>query len=197
MGVSRDALLGRYLLDLHPADLRGRVEAILRSPGDSPAARAVTVTLPERTLVLKIEPLSGDGRITLIVQDPADLTLEAPRPVAPAGARARPRIPVDAADGVDLLDPARAIYARAAGHYSQVRLAEGERFCSLSLKALEDRLGEQGFVRVHRGWLVNLSRVRALRRKGEATVLDMDVEPGAAVPVSRGQVARVRALLAL
>jgi DNA-binding LytR/AlgR family response regulator len=188
-------LVGRALLDLHPPDLRGRVEALLRAPGETPAARAVTIPLRHRTLVLKIEPLAPDGPIALVLLDPADL--EAP-PSAPRAETATVvRIPVDAAEGIDLIDPAQALYVRAAGHYCQVRMPDGERFCSLSLKDLEGRLEGLGFTRVHRTYLVNLGRVRALRRKAGATVVELEAPVPLTIPVGRSQAARLRTLLAV
>ena len=51
------------------------------------------------------------------------------------------------------------------------------------LTAVEGDLGERGFVRTHRSWLVNRSRVTGLKPEGSG---DWSVELGAVeVPLSR------------
>ena len=64
-----------------------------------------------------------------------------------------------------------------------------------SLVELEDRLREVGFLRVHRGELVNLDRVVALHRGEGGFVLELD--DGERVPVSRRRVAEVEAKLGI
>lgn len=59
-----------------------------------------------------------------------------------------------------------------------------------SLTALQTRLGEQDFVRVHRSELVNLGRVVALHG-GEATA-ELELTGGQRVPVSRRSLPEIR-----
>ena len=196
LDLPADGLVGRAILQMHPPDLRSRIETLLKTPGETPAARSMTVTLPKRTLLLRIEHMGG-GLVVLSLQDLKDLEEADTAPMRPE-ATALPRIPLDAPEGVDLIEPDRVLFVRSAGHYSHVRLSDGERFCSLPLKDIEARLEGHGFLRVHREYVVNLGRVRTLRRQDGATVLEMADTPGpVCVPVSRGRSARVRSLLAL
>jgi DNA-binding LytR/AlgR family response regulator len=75
----------------------------------------------------------------------------------------------------DIRDGARLVRApvgeilavRSAGNYSEFLLRDGRQLLMRSsLSALEIRLGEHGFVRTHRSWLVNPSRVTGLRPEG-------------------------------
>lgn len=73
---------------------------------------------------------------------------------------------------------------RAAGNYAEFFLADGRRpLMRAALRALEMRLAPRGFVRTHRGWLINLARVTGLRPEGSG---DYAVELGAIeAPLSR------------
>ena len=83
------------------------------------------------------------------------------------------RVPVD-----DILA------VRSAGNYSEFLLRDGRQpLMRSSLSALETRLGEHGFVRTHRSWLVNPERVTGLRPEGSG---DYAVELGEVdAPLSR------------
>lgn len=96
--------------------------------------------------------LRRSGRQAIVV-DPA--------PAAPAT--------FDIQDGAKLTRvPVGEILAvRSAGNYSEFLLSDGRRpLMRSSLSALETRLGAQGFLRTHRSWLVNPTRVTALRPEG-------------------------------
>jgi len=73
---------------------------------------------------------------------------------------------------------------RSAGNYAEFVLEDGRRpLMRSSLGALETRLGEHGFVRTHRSWLVNPTRVTGLRPEGSG---DYAVELGSVeAPLSR------------
>ena len=92
----------------------------------------------------------------------------------------------DIRDGARLVRaPIETILAvRSAGNYAEFLLADGRRpLMRSSLGALEARLGDDGFVRTHRSWLVNVARVTGLRPEGSG---DHTVELGAVeAPVSR------------
>ena len=64
-----------------------------------------------------------------------------------------------------------------------------------SLDQLEQRLAPCGFVRVHRGELVNLQRVVALHVEGATATLELS--DGERVPVSRRRVGAVREALGI
>jgi hypothetical protein len=70
------------------------------------------------------------------------------------------------------------------------------RAASLSLDKLDSELADVGFLRVHRRYVVNLSRVREIERgvKGEMSLV-MDDRPNEMVPVSRRNAPAVRRAL--
>ena len=72
-----------------------------------------------------------------------------------------------------------------AGNYVEFLLADGRRIMMrATLAGIGAELGEAGFVRVHRSWIVNAARVRALApdSSGDYT---LTLEGGASVPLSR------------
>jgi DNA-binding LytR/AlgR family response regulator len=72
------------------------------------------------------------------------------------------------------------------------------RAASSGLDKLDDELANAGFLRVHRRYVVNLSRVREVERrdKGEL-VLVMDDNANTTVPVSRRNARAVRHMLGI
>ena len=70
------------------------------------------------------------------------------------------------------------------------------RAASLSLDKLDSELADVGFLRVHRRYVVNLSRIREIERglKGELSLV-MDDRTNEMVPVSRRNAPAVRRAL--
>ncbi|HEY2835996.1 MAG TPA: LytTR family DNA-binding domain-containing protein [Rhizomicrobium sp.] len=71
-----------------------------------------------------------------------------------------------------------------AGNYVEFILADGRRLLMRApLRSVEEELGSRGFVRTHRSWLVNASRVTSLKPEGSG---DYTVELGKqSAPLSR------------
>ncbi len=100
--------------------------------------------------------------------------------------------PTSEAATFDIRDGARIVRASltdilavsSAGNYAEFHLADGRKpLMRASLASLEAKLGEQGFVRTHRSWLVNAARVTELKPEGSG---DYAVTVGGVVaPLSR------------
>lgn len=106
-------------------------------------------------------------------------------PVDP-GASAPPPATFDIRDGARVIRaPVSDILAVAsAGNYVEIHLADGRKpLMRSSLAAVEAELASKGFVRTHRSWLVNASRVTGLKPEGSG---DWTVELGVLpAPLSR------------
>lgn len=107
--------------------------------------------------------------------------LESQRPAVPAG-----EAMYTIRDGARITRvPVRDILAiSSAGNYVEFVLRDGRKLLMRSpLSAIEAELAPQGFVRVHRGWLVNAMQMTGLKPEGSG---DYTVELGALmVPLSR------------
>jgi hypothetical protein len=54
-----------------------------------------------------------------------------------------------------------------------------------TLRALEEELKEEAVIRCHRSWLVNIGKVKLIRREKEGLMLELESTPSSSVPVSR------------
>jgi two-component system response regulator LytT len=90
-----------------------------------------------------------------------------------------------------LLSRASILYVRAYGDYVRLYADSGRYLQRSSLSDVEERLGEQGFLRVHRQYLANLARAVELQVRANGTAV-MRFENGDEIPVSRRQVPVLR-----
>jgi DNA-binding LytR/AlgR family response regulator len=54
-----------------------------------------------------------------------------------------------------------------------------------TLRTLEEELREAVIIRCHRSWLVNIQKVKLIRREKDGLMLELDSIPPSEVPVSR------------
>ncbi len=169
-GSAREALeLARELtpdvvfLDVEMPGLSG-VEAapLVRERTDPPAV--VFVTAHERYAVdafaveafdYLLKPVDPD-RLARVVERLQERSVENVLPVE--------KVPVVSAGGTELLDYDQVHYAQADGDYSRVHTYDRSYLCTSSLGELEEKLPAGRFARVHRSYLVNLSKVAGVRR---------------------------------
>jgi DNA-binding LytR/AlgR family response regulator len=104
-------------------------------------------------------------------QDPAALSRLLERL---AGRSDPPRISARHGDAVHVFDAREIPRFHAEGGYSAFRHEGREYLIEDSIVSLERRLEAWGFLRVHRGELVNLEHVRALKREDERSYLELD-----------------------
>ena len=109
------------------------------------------------------------------------------------GAGAPPRrfaqhLPVerDGATHYVAVDSVVAVHANA--HYTHIFDGTAKLFCPLPISDVEARLDTDRFLRVHRSHIVNIERVRRLKRVGDSGMVELDAAETYAVPVSRGRV---------
>jgi DNA-binding LytR/AlgR family response regulator len=107
-------------------------------------------------------------------------------------------LPVDTlrGGGTRLLARSSILYLQAHGDYVRVASDEGRYLLRARMAELEARWSSQGFVRVHRGYLVNLRRAVELRPQLNGTAM-LVMADGAEVPIARRQVGELRRRLAV
>ena len=85
------------------------------------------------------------------------------------------------------------IYAiRANAHYCYVHDGDHEYFCNLSISGLEAMLDPDRFFRVHRSYIIRLSRVTRVKRAGEAAVAELGEPVRCSIPIARAQYREIR-----
>ncbi len=128
------------------------------------------------------------------VQAASPLAAEAPEPAVGRGSvNARDVIAVDdlRTRGTRLVARNSILYVKAYGDYVRVYADSGRYLLRSSLTDVERRFAEQGFLRVHRQYLVNLSRAVEIRAQLNGTAV-IRVESGAEIPVARRHVRELR-----
>lgn len=126
---------------------------------------------------------------------PTDQTATRP-PAAPLHEAAL-RLPYERDNRTHLV-PLDAVFAmHSEGHYTTAFLESGAVFCPWSISQAEQRL-PQGFMRVHRGWIVNLARVSAYERaKDHGYCVFQGASGLTRVPVARTRISTLREALGL
>ncbi len=62
---------------------------------------------------------------------------------------------------------------RANAHYTYISDGQQEFFCKLPISAVEAHLDPQGFIRVHRSYIVSIEHVENIRRHGENGIVEL------------------------
>ncbi|MCF8482809.1 MAG: PAS domain-containing transcriptional regulator [Rhodospirillum sp.] len=189
-------LIGQAILALHPPSIRPKVGVMVDAAraGEGPPATTLMVALPQGPVMMRIDALTPESAAAFTLVLTAG-TAPAPPPPAPVTASRLKRLPVDDGEGASFLDLATVVHIQADGHYSRAQVGGTSHFCPLSLSEVERRLDPEEFLRVHRSHLVALSHAKAFRKRGDGGQLVMD--NGDLVPVGRGHVGHLRALLAV
>jgi DNA-binding LytR/AlgR family response regulator len=93
-----------------------------------------------------------------------------------------------------LLDPADVYFLEAEDEDTRVRLRSSRALTDVRpLGELETLFTPHGFLRVHRNYLVNLRRVREIRRRAEGDHWELKLEPpvNRVLPISRNRLHEV------
>lgn len=107
--------------------------------------------------------------------------------------RVRQRILIPTPGGELVLEPDEIDWIEADDYYAAIHASGRRHLIRESLASLEQRLDSSRFVRAHRSAIVNIDRVRELRREANETFLVL--RNGMRVPVSRRQREQVAGLL--
>jgi two-component system response regulator LytT len=161
--LARELRYDVVFLDVEMPGLTG-VEAapLVRERRDPPAI--VFVTAHERYAIdafaveafdYILKPVEPD-RLTRVVERLQERSTENALPVE--------KVAVVAGGGTELLEYDQIHYVQADGDYSRVHTYDRSYLCTASLGELEERLPGARFARIHRSYLVNLSKVAGVRR---------------------------------
>ncbi|MAP80537.1 MAG: DNA-binding response regulator [Aequorivita sp.] len=82
------------------------------------------------------------------------------------------KITIPLQNGFEVLQMDDILYCKADDNYTQIFLHKGKRLVSKTLKYFEDSLSKNGFVRVHKSYLVNVNEITEYKKgKGGSVVL--------------------------
>jgi len=143
------------------------------------------------TLLIALpEPSLGEAAVALAEAEALPLA-------AAVGEADEPMLKIPVIDNKTtlFLDPSEVVSIRADAHYTTVYTQHRGYFCAIPLSRLEARLDHALFVRVHRSHIINLRFAKSMKRQNDQAVLFLDGLAEHPVPVSRGQVPKLRARL--
>ncbi len=87
------------------------------------------------------------------------------------------KITIPQQDGFEVLKISDILYCQADDNYTKIYLEKGQKLVSKTLKYFEESLNTQGFVRTHKSYLVNVSKITRYRKgKGGSVVLSSGKE---------------------
>ncbi len=87
------------------------------------------------------------------------------------------KITIPQQDGFEVLKISDILYCQADDNYTKIYLEKGQKLVSKTLKYFEESLNTQGFVRTHKSYLVNVSKITRYRKgKGGSIVLSSGKE---------------------
>jgi DNA-binding LytR/AlgR family response regulator len=142
-------------------------------------------------------PVASKGAIEAVTKSEEPRAERAATPFAsppplPLAAKA---LPIER-EGIKISIRAEHIFAvRADAHYTFVFDGVDDFFCPLAIGEVEEQLAGGRFLRVHRSHLVNLDRIKSLRRAGDNAIAELTGLLPKTVPVSRSKFNELRALL--
>lgn len=144
--------------------------------------KLITQSGKDRYLLIKIVPLMDrereDDKICALFYDITPfISVE----------RTLTRVPVISRGEIYLLKPEEIIYLKADNIYSRVFTESNEYHCDMSLGTIEKRLPDELFYRIHRSYIVNITKVRRIH--GERSECAVDFKGcNTRLPLSRSKV---------
>jgi two-component system, LytTR family, response regulator LytT len=165
----------------------------------APLARAavVFVTAHERYAVEAFAVEAFDYLLKPVDPERLARLLDRLRETVPREPGPVAKIAVVAPGGAELLDFDHVYFVQAEGDYSRVHAYDRSYLSTASLGELAGKLGT-GFARIHRSYLVNLSKVSAVRRTAPDRIrLQLDDSARTELDVARRQGRELRARLGL
>ncbi len=162
--LPKERLFQSGILGFHREESRAKVLEMLRRASES--KRQIPLSLKtlshegqERYLLVKLVQLMdhdiSDEKICALFYDITSFI---------AVERKLIRVPVTAGGEIHLFKPDEIICLKADNIYSRVSTDSGDYHCDLPLSTLEKRLPTEMFSRIHRSYLVNITKVRKVHR---------------------------------
>ncbi|MEP3275971.1 MAG: MHYT domain-containing protein [Stappiaceae bacterium] len=107
------------------------------------------------------------------------------------------RIPYERDSAIRFLMADAISYVQADGHYCRIQDGKLEYFCPWPISRVEKSVADGDFIRTHRSFLVNITKVKGFRRNGDKAWCLFGEAEDIEVPVSRTRIAEVQTALGL
>ncbi len=182
--IPRERIFEGDLLGLHRDEARAKVAETLR------LARQA-----QRHIPLSLKFITSEGRdrylliklLSMVEREPSNNKICALfYDITPLISTERKliRVPVTSHGEIHLLKPEEIIFFKADNIYATAYSETGEFHCDMSLGAIEKRLSNEQFFRIHRSFLVNIAKVRKVHRERHECTVET-ATGGVRLPISR------------
>ena len=196
----RNHVIGLDVLECHLPEHRESVNHLIKQTLESGSQSLPMVKIidgPTTLLSVRLSPLldSRDQRIgvVLVINDLTSETVVAEKETTPAHLM---KLPIFEKGKILLLDVDRIVFLKSVRNYTSVHTYDKEFLSNLPLGELEKRFENKLFFRVHRSFMVNLSKIEELSsiRSGRYHIR-VDNKEKTIIPVSRKGVDKLRKIL--
>ncbi|KAA0256873.1 LytTR family transcriptional regulator [Deferribacter autotrophicus] len=186
---SKEELFTSDIMGLHDVKAQNKIKAMLRLMKDSSrpvpfSFKRISAHNKDHYLFIKLIPLlSNNNDENLNCMLVYDIT-----PYITNQEQTFIKIPVTLGKEIYLIDPVEILYIKAENVYSKIYTIDGEYLCDFSLLFLEERLPTEYFYRIHRSYIINLTKIEKVIKDGQSYLLQLqgcDVS----LPISRSKVA--------
>ncbi|MEA1945809.1 MAG: LytTR family transcriptional regulator DNA-binding domain-containing protein [Thermodesulfobacteriota bacterium] len=196
----RNHVIGLNVQECHLPEHREGVNKLIKQTlesGDQSLPMVKIIDGPTTLLSVRLSPLldSRDQRIgvVLVINDLTSETVVAEKETSPAHLM---KLPIFEKGKILLLDVDRIVFMKSVRNYTSVHTYDKEFLSNLPLGELEKRFEKKLFFRVHRSFMVNLSKIEELSsiRSGRYHIR-VDNKEKTVIPVSRKGVDKLRKIL--
>jgi len=196
----RNHVIGLDVLECHLPEHRESVNNLIKQTLKSGSQALPMVKIidgPTTLLSVRLSPLldSRDQRIgvVLVINDLTSETVVAEKETTPAHLM---KLPIFEKGKILLLDVDRIVFMKSVRNYTAVHTYDKEFLSNLPLGELEKRFEKKLFFRVHRSFMVNLSKIEELSsiRSGRYHIR-VDNKEKTVIPVSRKGTDKLRKIL--
>lgn len=184
-------------LDIQMSGLTGvQLAEVLAGLTNPPSI--IFVTAHSEHAVKAFEVKAADYLVKPVELDRLKQAISRVEPIAEQAPARVERIPVEKAGKKLLVNVEDILYVMAKDDYSYLYTATDRYLSTISLALLESKLEPVGFFRIHRRYLVNLSRVREIvPMYGGTLLLTLSDDAATQIPVSRRRVPALKKALGL
>jgi two-component system, LytTR family, response regulator LytT len=184
-------------LDIQMSGLTGvQLAEVLAGLTNPPSI--IFVTAHSEHAVKAFEVKAADYLVKPVELDRLKQAISRVEPIAEQSPARVERIPVEKAGKKLLVNVEDILYVMAKDDYSYLYTATDRYLSTISLALLETKLDPVGFFRIHRRYLVNLSRVReVVPMYGGTLLLTLSDDAATQIPVSRRRVPALKKALGL
>ena len=185
--ISKEVLFSGDIMGLHSELIQTKIRAMLRLMKDSSrpipfSFKQISVDHRDRYLFIKLIPLlnqdTDDALNSMLIYDITPFITNQEQTFI--------KIPVTSGREINLIDPADILYLEAENIYARVHTSTGNYFCDFSLLFLEERLPTEYFYRIHRSYIVNLTKVEKIIKERQSYFLQIQ-NSDVRLPVSRNK----------